>query len=159
MEIEQLSFEVKTEINSFYDGIKGDVDYYCQSEIIRMEQVNEDTKDLMAIYLKWISIIESTQNQVMNSFKNYIAIEANMINKTKPELLKMHQKSIIYITGEDMEKTFAFKGPNIGCFIYFNWCPSQNQLDFIKWFLVKPELKKDIKTCFNEVNIVFSFQF
>ena len=43
-----------------------------------------------------------------------------------------------------------FKGPRIGSLIHCNWCSSQNQLDFIKWCMVKEE-RENIKSCLNEV--------
>ena len=92
--MEQIVYEIKNEINSYYDEVKGDIDYYCQSEICRMEQSNKDTKDIKAIYLNWIAILETTQNEVMNDFNKFISVEANLVNKTKQDLLQLHLKSI-----------------------------------------------------------------
>ena len=157
--MEELKWEVKTDINSFYDGIKSTIDYVCQSEMCRLEQARKNTEKVKEVYFKWIKLIESTQNQVMDAFKDFCKVESNLANKTKHELLKLHLKTILYITEEELKYDKWRKDIplGIGAFIFCNWCLSKPQLDFVRLQLVEFELQKEILLCFDEVNVTLFF--
>ena len=152
MDQEKINFEIKNEINLYYDLIKGDIDYFCQSKICKMEQNEMDTKEVKAIYLKWIKIVETIQNKVMDAFKNFISIQSNLFNKSKLDLLHSHLKSVMFIPEKDISERKQWQFP-LGLLIQCDWWLSANQLDFIRSHLVKPELWKNIKLCLEEVNI------
>ena len=40
MALDQLIWEVKTNINDYYDKVKADLDYHCQKILCKLEEAN-----------------------------------------------------------------------------------------------------------------------
>ena len=51
MEIDQLIWDVKMEINNYYDTKKGDIDHHCQSILCNREKEKLDNSALTEKYL------------------------------------------------------------------------------------------------------------
>lgn len=163
IDTEKLIWDVKMEINNYYDDVKANLDFNCQSVLCKREKAKKSNKALTKKYLSWIAIIETCQNTVMDEFKKFSEDKSNIANKSKEELIKLFVKSIVYVPEEDVNRSkYCWeedddddnenKIDNVGVFINCSWYLSESQLSYIKInsSLVKERLCEDAKLCLDE---------
>ena len=138
----------------YYDIAKFDIEIDCQDVLEEMSKANKDSKETLKKFEELLQINDGVYRQTMGKFNEFLVNLENIANKSKDELIQMFIKSTFYIIRKDIlivEDDEIVDENKVGSFFQFNWFLNKKQLDYIKVFRLKDELKKDIELCLDEV--------
>lgn len=151
LEREILISEVKQAILDCYDETKYRIEIDCQEVLEELRKRNQDTKLVLNRFEHSLELNENHLNEALNRFNEFIKNPDNLANKTKPELIKTHVHSTIYLKYKDIRKEEAYEDEaNVGMLFHFDWFINKNQINFIKVKMLKRKITKNIEFCLDE---------
>ena len=156
---DELIYQAKKGIIDFYDDTKFDqLEIDCQEVLERLEKNQKDTTDVLKQFEDLLKRNNDVYEMVMNKFNQFTeSTELNLINQIGfEELMDRFIHSTVYINRKSFSTCKGKRWDSedgVGVFIHFDWRLTSNQLNYIKFSMLRDELTKDIKLCLDEVNI------
>ena len=133
----------------YYDVAKFQLEIDCQEVLEELEKRNKDTKAALKQFEDHLELNESIYLKSMKNLNDFIKENPNLNNLSATELIQRFIQSTLYLRRKDI-RVEANKHV-VGLFFHANWYLSLNQINFIKFKLLKDELTKDIQLSLDQV--------